>query len=266
MLRAPRFAATFAFELDPATRDAIRAQAHEIVIVSAERIADEMRRMLVHANRARAVELLHETRLLEVILPEARVLSPDSDEPPNAARGDIWRRTLAILERLHSPSFAVALAALLRQLPTASPEQVIAAVAGERWRLARHEWQRASWLLAHERLVRAARQAPWPRLQRVLIQPGAAELVEYGRAVAETCAEDPADIDFCAAKLALPRAELNPPPLLTGDDLQRLGLAPGPRFKSLLDDLRDRQLLGEISTRAEALQWLQRAISHPAAE
>ncbi len=45
-------------------------------------------------------------------------------------------------------------------------------------------------------------------------------------------------------------------PLLTGDDLRAHGLAPGPRFRQILDEARAAQLKGEISTRDQALHWL----------
>ena len=64
MLRAVRFAARFDFALDEATLAAIQSQAHELVIVSAERIAAEMRLILTHASRARGVQMLHTAGLL----------------------------------------------------------------------------------------------------------------------------------------------------------------------------------------------------------
>ena len=258
MLRAVRFTATFAFALDPHTLEAIREQADEIVIVSAERIAAEMRRMLVHRHRARAVELLHHARLLDIILPEAKVLSPESDEPPNESRGAIWQRTLAMLHSLEAPTFAVALAALLRELPTPSAADDIAELAGERWRLSRDEVTRASWLLKHERLGRHADTLPWPQVQRVLIQEGAAYLLGYLQALAAMTGGGKNALDFIASKLALPLAELNPTPLLTGDDLRRAGWKPGPHFRTVLEAVRDAQLIGEITSQDEALAFARR--------
>ncbi|HTN74368.1 MAG TPA: CCA tRNA nucleotidyltransferase, partial [Pirellulaceae bacterium] len=74
MLRAVRFTACFNFAIDPPTLAAMRDEAHAITIVSGERIAAEMRRMLVHSQRAKAVELLSEAQLLVEILPEAQRL------------------------------------------------------------------------------------------------------------------------------------------------------------------------------------------------
>lgn len=81
MLRAVRFAAVLNFRIDSATERAIRHHAGELVQVSAERIADELRRMLVHPARARAVALCQRCGLLVVILPElSPILPPPTDD------------------------------------------------------------------------------------------------------------------------------------------------------------------------------------------
>ena len=54
-----------------------------------------------------------------------------------------------------------------------------------------------------------------------------------------------------------PAEKLNPPPLLSGDDLKELGIPAGPRYREILQHLRDAQLNGEIQTRAAAVQWVQ---------
>ncbi len=72
MLRAVRFAVGLDFTLDPEILQAMRDSRQRLIapVVSAERIAEELRKMLVSARPARAIELLDEGNLLEVILPE----------------------------------------------------------------------------------------------------------------------------------------------------------------------------------------------------
>src|SRR5207302_1579919 len=70
MLRAVRIVSRFDFALDVSTADAVRAMAPEILVVSQERIAQELKKMLVHPRRRRALELAHNLKLLEMILPE----------------------------------------------------------------------------------------------------------------------------------------------------------------------------------------------------
>lgn len=95
MLRAVRFAARFEFQLDADTREAIVAMAPHIRAVSAERIAQEMRWMLVDRHRRRAVEMCREVGLLTVIAPQLAAYAR-SDDPR-------WHYTLAVLDRLVPP-------------------------------------------------------------------------------------------------------------------------------------------------------------------
>jgi poly(A) polymerase len=72
MLRAVRFAAELGFELAPDIAPAMREMQGRLAppVISVERIADELRKMLVSERPARAIELLDEGGLLEVVLPE----------------------------------------------------------------------------------------------------------------------------------------------------------------------------------------------------
>jgi len=75
MMRAVRFAARFDFAIEEKTHEAIRAQAPEISCVSAERIRDEMTKILTGPNAGRAVRCLRESGLLAKILPEVAALA-----------------------------------------------------------------------------------------------------------------------------------------------------------------------------------------------
>ena len=70
MLRAVRMATRFGLAFDPATEAAVKALAGEIRVVSAERIADELRKMLADPRRARGMSLFFELGLAAVVLPE----------------------------------------------------------------------------------------------------------------------------------------------------------------------------------------------------
>jgi hypothetical protein len=261
MLRAVRFSAAFAFELDAATLAAVQQQAHELVIVSAERVAAELRRMLVHKRRVRAVKLLRESGLLEVVLPEAKSLYEFTrDEESNSP----WRRTLAVLSKLKRPSFSTALAGVLREICQGegeSPEDHGRGRAEEicrRWKLSNDEIEGVTWLLAHHEPIRRAPLVPWPVLQRILVAPRVDALLAFSEAVARVLDGDAQAIDFCRAKLALPREQFDPPPLLSGDDLKAAGIPPGPEFKRLLEAIRDAQLEGRVTDKASAIEMVRR--------
>jgi poly(A) polymerase len=72
MLRAIRFAAQLGFELAPELLPAMRTMVDRLVppVVSVERIAEELRKMLVSESPKVALDLLDQAALLEVILPE----------------------------------------------------------------------------------------------------------------------------------------------------------------------------------------------------
>ncbi|MCE9545501.1 MAG: CCA tRNA nucleotidyltransferase [Planctomycetia bacterium] len=243
MLRAVRFAATLAFELDPATEDAIRDMAEQLSVVSVERIAAEMQRMLVDAHRVRALTLLRGTRLLPVVF--AGLAIPD---------GAAWDQALRVLDRLDQPTFPLALAALIGEFTDAEGAEYLA----RGWRLSNDIVGRTAWLVAHREALGEANRQPWPRLQRVLIQPGARELAALVEARAALGAADPADVAFCRERLGWPAEQLDPPPLITGDDLAAHGVPRGKIYRELLDAVRDAQLLGEVGTLREALALVDR--------
>jgi poly(A) polymerase len=244
MLRAVRFAATFGFELEPQTLDAIRKQATELVIVSAERIAAELRKMLTLERRRLALELLASAQLLEVILPESRGLHTLA-----------WEQTLAIVERIPGATFPQAFAALLRPLAE-TPEglEQAAQTVGKRLKFTTDELAQIQRMLREEPILRNASQLTWPQLQRLLVTPGIEPVLDFSAAVSFVIAGDSGDLDICTRMLALPAPLLNPPHLITGDDLKALGLTPGPGFRSLLEKVRDAQLDSLINTHEEALE------------
>lgn len=238
MLRAVRFAAVFGFQLDSATGDVIRQMADEIAVVSPERIAMEMRRMLTEHGRVLGVQLMLATNLANVVLPEIL----DIDAPAlNAA--------FAVLRRLDAPSFPLALAALLGSF--VGPEEIRAI--GRRWRLANDETNCAAWLVENRGALAGAAAKPWSVVQPILINPWAAELV----ALHDAAGGDRHEVAWCRDRLAQPREALDPAPLLTGDDLQRAGFRPGPAFRKILAIVRDAQLDGTVHTSAEALTLAQ---------
>lgn len=256
MLRAVRFAATFDFELDALTGDAIRSMADQITVVSPERIGQELRRMLAHPNRAAAVQLCRDLCLLTQVIPELDDIAGDAD---------LWKIVLGMLDQLDqaaaSPvTFPLAFAALLaplvahRELNGQEADHLTADI-GQRLRLSNREIDHAVWLLRHRDSLSDASRLSAAKLKRVLAQTHAGDLLCL-MSVSETSrGQNPADSAFCDEYLLqTPMSELNPPPLISGGDLIRSGLTPGPQFKDILETVRDAQLNGEISTPEDAAQ------------
>lgn len=256
MLRAVRFASTFGFQLQQNTYDAVRRHSESIHVVSAERIAMEMRKMLVHTSREQAVVMLRDVGLLRELLPEL------DNVAGHALR---WCETMTVIRELRQCCFATALAGLLRFTALRSlaencdPRKVLEPVASicNRWKLTNVETKDTQWLLRHERLIRFAHQIPWPKLQRILIDPRIDHLLQLATAINLAKADSTDGIQLAKEKLRLPQKQLNPDLLVTGDDLIKSGLKPGKHFRQLLEELRDRQLMGQLTSAAEAVDFAQ---------
>jgi poly(A) polymerase len=99
------------------------------------------------------------------------------------------------------------------------------------------------------------------KLKPVLAHPGIEELLALHRADALACGRDTEHVAFCERCLReWPPEELDPPPVITGDDLRDLGIPPGPLYKRLLDAVREAQLEGAVRTKEEAIALVRRLL------
>jgi poly(A) polymerase len=113
MLRAFRFASQLEFDIAPEVLDAIASLKHLITTVSAERIRDELSRLVVGAAPGRALELADETGITDLFLPELGALKLEQD--PVHKHKDVFHHTLAVVERTR-PELELRLAALLHDI------------------------------------------------------------------------------------------------------------------------------------------------------
>lgn len=254
MLRAVRFAAGFGFVLEAATRAAIERFAPMVATVSPERIAAELRTMLSRPGRSRALALLRDTGLARVVLEE---LFPPHRHAAGPAHWDEAARTIDALE---SPSLPVALAILAEGLPGS------AGAIAARLRLSNRESDSAAWLQGALDAFALHNPLPWERPWSI-VQPwlahrdaGLLSDVLRARATVAAGSDESAVRDrltgWVAARLAMPRHELDPPPLLGGHDLLAAGVTPGPAVGATLARLRALQLDGVVASAEEARTWL----------
>jgi poly(A) polymerase len=296
LLRAVRFAARFQFELDPATETAVREMAGQISVVSPERIGQELRRMLVDPNRVTGLALADRVNLLPVILPEVSAMHGVPQGKPVQPTGDLWDHTMLVLEKLDeawrtttgalghrhatpSPSFALALGTLLHDVGKPATmgrhderltfyhhEHVGRRIAGDiarRLRLSNTDRERTEWLVEFHQYLSDAKQMRLAKLKRTFVHDGIAELLALHRADALASAGTAAHVDYCERLLnELSQTDIDPPPLVTGHDLVRLGLEPGPLFKDLLDKVREAQLDGAVKSKREAIVLAKRLLGN----
>ncbi len=274
MLRAVRFAARLGFAIDPETQAAIAAAAATLPDIAAERIGDEIVKILTEGSARRGFELLAETGLLDVVLPEAARMRGVEQSADHHPEGDVWTHTLLLLDQLPAGAAeTLALGALLHDVakplcvghkgaritfyghPSVGAE--IAVALCQRLRRSRETWERVDYLVRHHlRLV----QAPEMRLstlKKMLAEEGFDELAHLARLDALASSHDLRYILFCERRRAELGAEsLRPPRLLSGGDLLAMGYAAGPRVGEILRALEDAQLEGEITTPAAAAAFV----------
>jgi poly(A) polymerase len=272
MLRAVRFVAELGFDLDPATAEAIRRMAPGVATVSGERVAAELARLLTTApeGRRKGLALAADLGLVAVLLPEVEHLRGVRQGPTVHPEGDVFVHTLLAVEKLREPTFELALAALLHDVGKAATalmrdgrwtfygherigEELSRGVC-ERLRLSNMQAARVAWLVASHMKMMYVHEMREARLRRLMAEDGFEELAELWRAdcLASGGTADAYDA-LMARYRAMAREEVKPQPLVTGNDLIAMGLAPGPVFREILDEVYDAQLEGRAASREDAL-------------
>ncbi|KQR18982.1 CCA tRNA nucleotidyltransferase [Agreia sp. Leaf335] len=124
MLRAIRFSAQLGFDLDAETLDALGTMGGSLSIISAERIRDEFSKLLLTPTPRRGVELLVETGLAELVMPEIPALRLERDEHHH--HKDVYQHSLTVLDQaieleesrdsFEGPDLVLRLAALMHDI------------------------------------------------------------------------------------------------------------------------------------------------------
>ena len=125
MMRAARFASQLSFDIEPATFAAMARLAERIDIVSAERVRDELTKLLLGVNVREGLRVLVESGLAERVLPELPALKLEIDEHHH--HKDVYEHTLTVVEQaidletddegaVPSPDLVLRLAALLHDI------------------------------------------------------------------------------------------------------------------------------------------------------
>src|SRR5437762_5685317 len=277
LVRAVRFAARLGFAVEPETAAAIREMAPAIHAVSAERVGEEIVKILTEGAARRGFELASELGLLGEVLPEVEQMKGVEQGREFHPEGDVFTHTMLALEGVDSSprrGETLALGALLhdvakRECAARRDGKITfyghsergAAMAREICRRLRRPnavADRVSWLVKdHLRLV-SAPEMRLSTLKKFLRQDGIDELLELCRIDASASNGNLYYYDFCRRKLAEIGAEqMKPPPLVSGHDLIALGYRPGPAFKEILEAVEEAQLEGSVATRERALALVQ---------
>ena len=273
MMRAVRFAARFEFEIEAETFRAIRRHVSEIRQVSPERLREELTKMLTEGAARRALELLDQTWLLQQVLPEIGAMKGVQQPPQYHPEGDVWIHTLLMLEGLPGgTSPTLAWGVLLHDVgkpPTFRPVSetgdrirfdghvtVGVRMAEEicrRLRFSNEETEQILALVNNHMRFKDAASMRTSTLKRFVRLPHFDEHLALHRLDCLSSNRHLETYQFVQRFIEeTPPEQVRPERLLTGDDLQAMGLRPGPVFSRILQALEDAQLEGEIRTRQEA--------------
>jgi poly(A) polymerase len=276
MMRAVRFAARFGFRIEPETMAAARSLAAKITQVSPERIRDELTKLLTEGAARRGFELLDETGLLDVVLPDIARMKGVEQPPQYHPEGDVWIHTRMMLEMLQpNCSSTLAWGVLLHDVgkpPTFAPAtgpgtrirfdghvEVGARMAEHICRALRfsnEDTEQIEALVANHLRFKDVHEMRTATLKRFVRLPRFEEHLELHRL---DCLSSHRNLDaytFVQRFLVeTPPEKVYPPKLVTGDDLKSMGLVPGPRFRAILLAVEEAQLEGRLQDRESALQF-----------
>ena len=276
LLRAVRFAAILGFEIEPDTDAALKNCAHLLERISPERIRDEFSKILLSPRRREGLEHLVDTRLIRHIVPEVLPMI-GCDQPPEwHPEGDVYTHTCIMLEMLGPDApLELCLAVLLHDIAKPPCRTIdddtgrirfnghdsmgaeMAETILRRLKYSNHIIDAAVPMVARHMQFMNVQQMRVAKLKRFMSTPTFEQEMELHRVDCGSSNGFTDNYEFLQAKEAEFAAEpLIPPPLVTGRDLIRLGLKPGPRFKEILEIIQTEQLEGRILTREGALEFL----------
>lgn len=99
MLRCVRFATQLRFDIEPETKDALRRNVERLKIISGERIAEELNKILLATHPSIGLHELHDSGLLQLILPELSALDIVETRNGRAHKNNFYH-TLEVLENV----------------------------------------------------------------------------------------------------------------------------------------------------------------------
>jgi poly(A) polymerase len=273
LLRAVRFAARFGYEIAEDTWTAIRRHAGLITRTSAERIRDEITRILTEGSAGIGLTLLHDSGLLAHVLPEVEAMWGVEQPPEFHPEGDVFTHTRIMLEGLpHDVSHTLAWAVLLHDVGKPVTQTFEDRIrfnlhdkAGvhladrilTRLRFSNDDSKRIISLVEnHMRLECLADMREAKRI-RFLREDYVPELLELCRLDCLSSHGDVSTVEWAGETRAKILSEPPPvSPLLNGHALMAMGFKAGPLLREIHEAMLDAQMERAINTEAQAVEWV----------
>jgi len=285
MIRAVRFACRFDYKIEDKTAEAIKKLHDKVLSVSAERIKEELEKILTGPNPHTGIKMMDKLNLLNEILPEVTTMKgveqPDNFHP----EGDVFTHTLLTLSELDASRKStgfhsggeLAMAVLLHDIGKPVTFEIadrirfnnhdnigskMAEKICDRLRMSNAEKERIAWLVKNHLYLRNAQKMRISKLKRLFAHEGYPELAELYRVDSLSSTGNLDDYLFCQEMYEkLQEEEVKPEPLITGHDLIALGLKPGPAFSKILDTIKDEQLEEKVKTKEQAIKRVKEIVN-----
>ncbi len=279
LMRAVRFASRYGFAIERDTYGALKELAPRINLVSAERIRDELVKIITQRNPGDGLKLLRESGLLRYILPEVDIMHGVEQPPEFHPEGDVFTHTCLVLDKIYEntgglASPELAMGGLLHDVgkpPTFSVSDRIrfnghdklgADMSREicrRLKFSNKQIEIIYELVRDHLKFKDVFYMKKSTLKRFIGMPDFDEHMVLHLADCLASHGSTEAYDFVMKKFEeLKDEEIKPEPLIGGKELIEVGYKPGPIFTEILHFVEEAQLEGEITSRSEALELVSR--------
>lgn len=279
LMRAVRFASRYGFAIERDTDGALKELAPRINLVSAERIRDELVKIITQRNPGEGLGLLRETGLLRYILPEVDIMHGVEQPPEFHPEGDVFTHTCLVLDKIYENTGGItspelAMGGLLHDVgkpPTFSVSDRIrfnghdklgADMSREicrRLKFSNKQTELIYELVRDHLKFKDVFYMKKSTLKRFIGTPDFEEHMVLHLADCLASHGSTEAYDFVMQKFEeFKDEEIKPEPLIGGRELIEMGYTPGPLFKEILNLVEEAQLEGEITNKSEALALVSR--------
>ncbi|MCP4145615.1 MAG: CCA tRNA nucleotidyltransferase [bacterium] len=272
LLRGARLSAACGLTVCKDTEAGMKNNCEMINAVSGERIGIEFTKLLTGPKPNTGLELLKSTDVLEQVIPELLQLVDLPQPATYHPEGCVWTHTMLALESLNEPTPALAFATLFHDI--GKPDTItekdrirfnchaevgskIARIICQRLKLSNALTTRITELVKQHQHFLNVREMRPSTLKRFFRQDCFPELLALHKADRLGGNGDLEVWQWCKQKYdSFNKDQLQPTPLLTGNDLLELGIPRGTHYKIILDELESAQLDGKVSDNKEAIEFV----------
>lgn len=277
LLRAVRFAANLPrkdrkpFIIETNTWAALQNLAPKIVTVAIERVREELDKIWSGARPEHGLDLLDQSGMLSVVLPEVERMHGVEQPPQFHPEGDVYQHVRMMLSKLHYSPLPLALGVLFHDIAKPATYKVdetgrirfnghetVGAHMTEKimlsMRYSNEMIRQVVALVENHMTFKDVKRMKMSTLKRLMGRDTFELELELHRIDCMCCHGDLENYYFLKHHLEnMAPEEIKPPPLVNGHDIMALGVAPGKGIGTILAKIAEAQLEGTITTHNEAM-------------